>query len=291
MSYKAPVLLFTYRKPQFLEEIFRAIEHYSPPRLYVASNLYACEEESAVVNCIRNTISRWRLPCEIVLLFREQHLLINDSIHSGLDYVFGIEDSAIILEDDTVPSQSFFTFCNKMLERFPDCDNIGSVIGCNLGAEDDDNAYRVPFAFVYWGWATWARKWQMLRNTPLPWGTKDNTVAGKLQDSTSIIIPFLERIDERCTWDIRWGWQQALHNMEAIIPGRNLICNKGFVEEGSYIRFRESKFSDMAMGSFRRKNFEVKTCKNLSYKYENASADLLSEILSFRNEMAFYTDK
>jgi len=284
-------VLFTYRKPYFLDEIFQSIKKYSPPRLYVASNMHACNEEIATVKSIREIIESWRLPCEIVCLFRDNHLLINDSIHSGLDYVLGIEDSAIVLEDDTIPSQSFFSFCNKMLQRYQDSDDIGSVVGCNLGCEDDDNAYIVPFAFVYWGWATWAKKWKMLRNTSLPWGAKNNNVADKLQDSTSIIIPFLERIDERCTWDVRWGWQQAIHDMEVIVSGRNLIRNKGFIEEGSYIRFKDSIFSDMPTKDFESKYLDVKKCNHLSYSYEKASAELLSEILSFRNELDLYTER
>lgn len=291
MSYKAPVLLFTYRKPQFLEEIFRAIEQYAPPRLYVVSNQYANKDEVAAVSSIRNTISQWKLSGEIIRIFRDKHLLINDSIRSGLDHVLEIEDAAIVLEDDTVPSPSFFAFCNEILERYRDSDDIGSVIGCNLSAGNDENAHRVPFAFVYWGWATWARKWRALRNTPLPWGARDNKVADKLQDPASIIVPFLERIDDRCTWDVLWGWQQALHDMEVVIPGHNLICNKGFVEEGSYIRFMESRFSSMPANEFRTDNFDVIKCRNQSYRYEKASADLLQEILSFRKETAFYADE
>jgi hypothetical protein len=290
-SYKAPVLLFTYRKPQFLEEIFQAIKRYSPPRLYVASNLFASEKEKAVVETIRSTIRSWELPGEIIHLFHDKHLLINDSIHYGLDYIFSIEESAIILEDDTVPSSSFFAFCNTMLDRYQDSDETGSIIGCNLGAIDDkQHVYRVPLAFIYWGWATWAKKWQALRNSPLPFGKRHNGVADKLQDPNSMLIPFFQRLDDRCTWDVRWGWQQAIHNMRTILPGKNLIQNKGFVEEGSYVRYSKSEFSDLGKYDMDVSNIDNSIVKpSAAMNYETKSSELLSEVLMSRGELGYYT--
>ncbi|KZY35654.1 hypothetical protein A3754_16035 [Alcanivorax sp. HI0083] len=284
----APVVLFTYRKRQFLEEIFQAIKSYSPPRLYVVSNLYSSEEERLTVEAIRHSISQWQLPGEIIYLFQDQHLLINDSIHNGLDHVFSIEESAIVLEDDTVPSSSFFDFCNRMLARYENAEEIGSIIGCNLGASNRENkAYIVPFAFFYWGWATWAEKWQTLRNSPLPYGKKDNGVIDKLQNPNSLLTPFFERLDDRCTWDLRWGWKQALHDMEAIIPGKNLVQNKGFVKEGSYIRFTDSSFIKIE-ATDSPTPAKAKKDPVFSRNYEHQSAKLLTEILTHRGELEKY---
>lgn len=289
-NYKAPVLLFAYRKSQFLEEIFQAIKHYSPPRLYVASNLYACEEERDVIESIRSTIRKWELPGEIVLLFQDNHLLINDSIHRSIDHVFSIEEAAIILEDDTVPSASFFLFCNSMLQRYRNTPDIGSIVGCNLGAIDDSQAaYRVPFAFFYWGWATWAKTWKALRNTPLPFKQRNNGVANKLQDPNSMLIPFLQRLDNRCTWDVRWGWQQTLHGLHTVLPGKNMVANKGFVVEGSYIRFTESALSNLPCHDMNTEALKPVMHAKFCACYEQRSAVLLAEILSTRGELDYYT--
>ncbi|MCK0536383.1 hypothetical protein [Alcanivorax quisquiliarum] len=289
MYYKAPVLLFTYRKPQFLEEIFQAIKQYSPPRLYIASNLHACEEERAVVESIRRTIRKWELPGEILLLCQDKHLLINESIHSGLDHVFSIEEAAIILEDDTVPSASFFSFCNTMLGHHWNSPEIGSIVGCNLGAIDDDQAaYQVPFAIFYWGWATWAKTWQALRDTPLPFGQHDNGVVDKLQDPNSILIPFLQRLDDRCTWDVRWGWQQTLHGLHTVLPGKNMVTNKGFVLEGSYIRFTDSALNSLPCNDMNTEALKRVMHAEHSACYEQRTAAMLTEILLSRSELDYY---
>ena len=41
-------------------------------------------------------------------------------ISSGLDWVFNQVERAIILEDDCKPAESFFRFCDELLELYKD---------------------------------------------------------------------------------------------------------------------------------------------------------------------------
>ena len=68
-------------------------------------------------------------------------------------------DKCIVLEDDCVPSQSFFPFCKEMLDRYEHDERISMIAGFN---EDEitaycPNSYFFTSVFAIWGWASWRR--------------------------------------------------------------------------------------------------------------------------------------
>ncbi|MBA3981364.1 MAG: hypothetical protein C0462_12265 [Alcanivorax sp.] len=285
---RAPVLLMTYRKQAFLEDIRVALERYAPPRLYISGNYPAHDNEMATVQAVRDTLRAWRLPCEVEYLFHDRYRVINDAFLTALDHVLARESSVIVLEDDTVPSASFFSFCNHMLARYRDSAEVGSIVGCNLGAADEDGvAFLAPFNMFYWGWATWADTWHRHRRTTLPWGQPE-PVLDTLYRRDSLIGSFMQRLDARATWDVQWGWSQALHGLRTVLPGKNLVTNKGFVAEGSYIRFTESAFSHLPCHDMNTEALKPVMHPEYGARYEQHTAAMLAEILQDRGELEYY---
>ena len=82
-------------------------------------------------------------------------------ISSGLDWVFEQVEEAIILEDDCLPHQTFFRFCEEMLKRYCDDQRIGMVSGDNFQFGYRGNKYSYYFSryCMTWGWATWRDRW------------------------------------------------------------------------------------------------------------------------------------
>ena len=68
-------------------------------------------------------------------------------------------DKCIVLEDDDVPSVSFFTFCKEMLDRYENDTRISMIAGFNNEEITPDVPYDYFFAttFSIWGWASWKR--------------------------------------------------------------------------------------------------------------------------------------
>ena len=68
-------------------------------------------------------------------------------------------DKCIILEDDVVPSQSFFPFCKEMLDRYEHDERISMIAGFN----PDEITEGIPYDYFFtsvcsiWGWASWRR--------------------------------------------------------------------------------------------------------------------------------------
>ena len=68
-------------------------------------------------------------------------------------------DKCIVLEDDDVPSQSFFPFCKEMLDRYENDPRIWMIAGFNAEekTEDATSDYFFTSVFSIWGWASWKR--------------------------------------------------------------------------------------------------------------------------------------
>jgi hypothetical protein len=245
---KSPVLLITYRKHQFLDRIFHAIQQYAPPKLYVAHNHAASVAESDDVAQVRLKIEKWAPHFEIEYIFHPSHLGINESIHAALDYAFSKEERLIILEDDTLPTPSFFSYCDVMLEKHENDKSIGSIMGCNLGVcAKGDIYFFSPFALVYWGWATWASRWNQFDHSSISWKNGRTVIAAKLLDPNGLIAAWVKELDDGygdvAPWDVQWAWYQAQLGLKAVLPGVNLVSNLGFVPEGTYTNFQGSQFS------------------------------------------------
>src|SRR5262249_21771261 len=84
-------------------------------------------------------------------------------ISSGLKWAFDQVEEAIVFEDDTLPSQSFFPFCQELLERYRDDERIVHISGNNYApGQEITSRYRYRFSRYdhIWGWATWRRAFQ-----------------------------------------------------------------------------------------------------------------------------------
>lgn len=287
---KAPVLLMTYRKAEFLPALHDAILRYAPPRLYLAHNPAADFDSEAVVSAVRSAVAGWRFPFPVEHVFHGEHLGINDSFHRTLDHVFDREDALIILEDDTIPSPSFFDFCNVMLARYRDDETVGSIVGCNLGAADLDGRYfHAPFSVFYWGWATWASRWRQRHATRVPWGSGGAGVIPKLAGGHDFFAGFLGKLDaDSVTWDVWWGWVQALNQQTCVVPGVNLVANKGFGPQGTHIRHTRSSFAGLTAGELTVAGLQPVIDAGLNRVYEERTAALIREILAAKGVLARY---
>ena len=80
---------------------------------------------------------------------------------SGIDWFFENVEQGIILEDDCLPSQSFFWFCKELLNKYKDNEKVMHIAGDNFQSDKKRGNGDYYFS-VYnhcWGWATWKRSW------------------------------------------------------------------------------------------------------------------------------------
>jgi len=109
-----------FNRPDTTQQVFEAIRQAKPPRLYVAADGPRADKAGEHEKCkeVRQIATNVDWDCEVKTLFREKNLGCRVGVSTAIDWFFENEEEGIILEDDCLPSQSFFWFCEELLERY-----------------------------------------------------------------------------------------------------------------------------------------------------------------------------
>jgi hypothetical protein len=231
-----PVLFLVFNRPDTTRQVFEAIRQAKPPRFYIASDgaRVSKESETEKVQEVRELILAgidW--PCEVKTLFRDQNLGCREAVTNAIDWFFENEEAGIILEDDCLPSQSFFRFCETLLEKYKTDTHVMCISGDNFVADNLSDGFSYLFSEVplIWGWASWRRAWDLNKNAenvfkenqPLGILLSQNKRANRMwwKKAGGVVN---KKID---TWDYLWSFTNLSNNGLTIIPANNLVTNIG----------------------------------------------------------------
>lgn len=241
----AAVAFFIFRRPETTARVFAEIRKAKPNKLYVIADgaREGWPEEQELVQRTRDVVAEIDWPCEVTRVYAEQNLGLRQRIFTGLDQVFYKENSAIILEDDCLPSQSFFTFCDELLEVHEKKENVALVSGFNFAPSERLQAdYFYSTSTYIWGWATWARTWQEFRTSAQveTWTKQETeqikeTFASKIQMKE--FLGMMSIANTLNTWDISLAVWVRQSNKLTIVPRLNLVENIGFGAEATHTKF------------------------------------------------------
>ena len=151
-------------------------------------------------------------------------------------------DKCIVLEDDDVPSQSFFRFCKEMLDRYEDDPRVWMIAGFNAEekTEDAQADYFFTTVFSIWGWASWRRvvdTW----DEKYSWLDDKNTVerfeemARKRQLRKDFLPMCRDHRESGIAYYETIFWSSMLlNNALAIMPKQNMVNNLGVSAESTH---------------------------------------------------------
>ncbi|HMJ67695.1 MAG TPA: hypothetical protein VK508_02305 [Cyclobacteriaceae bacterium] len=244
---KVPVLLVIFNRPETTQVVFEAIRQARPPRLYVAADgprphVPADRERCAAA---RKVIDGVDWDCEVKTLFREKNVNCGIGPSSAFTWFFENETEGIILEDDCLPSQSFFWYCQELLEKYRDDTRVMHIGGNNFlngWLKDEDYSYYFSRSGHIWGWATWRRAWQKF--------DFNISLYNKLRERRQFDGFFLNSLERRYRlqkfddtvnrqgradwWDYQWDFARYVNSGLAIVPEVNLVKNIGFGADATH---------------------------------------------------------
>jgi len=245
-----PVVFFIFKRPDTTFRVFEKIREIKPSQLIIISDGPKNEEEKWLVDLTRDIVNRADWDCVVDRVYSETNMGCALRIISGLNYVFQNHEKAIILEDDCLPSSSFFSFCSELLNKYESEEKIMHISGCNLLGEVKirEDYFFSNYAFPPWGWATWKRAWSKYSIEIEEWNNKIEKYT-KARLFSAKQFPYwnkaIERnIQNKDTWDHQWAFALWDNKGLSIIPKCNLISNIGFDIRGVHTR-KESIYSDM----------------------------------------------
>jgi len=235
---KSAVLFVIFNRPDTTSRVFAAIRAAQPKRLYIAADAsrpgnaddeFLCKQARAVVSVID-----W--DCELKTLYKEENSGCKEGVSSAVTWFFEHEEEGIILEDDCLPANSFFKFCDTLLERYRHDTRIRHITGCNLqqGKKWGNNTYYFSNMTHVWGWASWKRVWKDYDKNLNKYNNEEirEQLSNIFEDS--LIVDCWEHIFEEVkagkinAWGYQLDFANFFNNGLTIIPNENLISNIGF---------------------------------------------------------------
>lgn len=163
-QFNIPVCIFLFRRKDTLQRIFEVLRSVKPSKVYLRSDEGRNENEKREVFEVRElalSLIDWN--CEVVRDFANENRGVYENIGLGALKIFDKEETCIFIEDDNLPNESFFHYCEKMLEAYKDDEKTILVCGTNYGgdkfAKCKTDCFRIK-ALLPCGWASWSDKFK-----------------------------------------------------------------------------------------------------------------------------------
>lgn len=242
-----PVLLIIFNRAHTTQQVFDRIREVKPSRLYVAADGPRPNTETDIAKCAetRRIVEQVDWDCEVKTLFQEKNLKCGIAPATAISWFFEHEEAGIILEDDCVPSKSFFWFCQELLEKYNHDTRIMHISGNNYlngWRKDNDYSYYFSNKVNAWGWATWRRAWQLfdfnLKAYPelKEKGYLKGLFLNKFEETyrLSKLEEAFASISNGDIWDYQWEFTVYSNSGLCIVPEVNLVRNIGFGEDATH---------------------------------------------------------
>lgn len=153
------VLILFFNRPDALSAVFEEVRKARPSRLFFYQDGPRGEHDMPGIEACRKVVEDIDWECDVRRLYQEKNFGCDPSEYLSQKWAFSMADKCIVLEDDDIPSQSFFPFCKEMLDRYEHDTRISMITGTNYDEVTPDIPYDYFFAttFSISGWASWRR--------------------------------------------------------------------------------------------------------------------------------------
>ena len=273
-SLNTAVLFMVFNRPETTRQVFDAIRHAKPPRLYVSADgpRKNREGETERVKLTRQIATSVDWPCEVKTLFRDENLGCKLAVSSAISWFFESEEQGIILEDDCLPHPDFFTFCENLLNRYASDERVWVVTGNNFqnGQPRGDSSYYFSRYNHVWGWASWRRAWEKSDMGIQFWPEWKKKSSWKKWLPDLIERKYWEKIFNRMyrneidTWDYPWTASVWFHAGLTATPNVNLVSNIGFGPDATHTFSTTSPQAAMSTNNLQSIKHPNKIVQNVS---------------------------
>ena len=238
------VLLLFFTRSDTFRQVFEAVRQARPSRLLLYQDGPRGEKDMAGIEACREIVSDEHIDweCEVHRRYLEHNQGCDPSGFRSHTWAFTLADKVIILEDDVVPTQSFFPFCKEMLDRYEHDERISMIAGFNVDevTPQCQDSYFFTSAFSIWGWASWRRvaeRWDPTYSFMHDPATLQRleTIARERQLRSDMLQMFRDHSQSGKEYfeTIYWA-DMLLHDSLAIMPAKNQINNIGLMADSTH---------------------------------------------------------
>lgn len=235
------VLLIFFIRDAVLKETFEAVRKARPRRLLLwqdGARTNRPDDIEKVQKC-REIVENIDWDCEVYKNYQTRNWGCDPSTFFSHKWAFSIVDKCIVLEDDAVPSQSFFLYCKELLDKYENDNRVSKICGMNQVA-----SYKVNDSYLFTtvgslGWASWKRvadTWdEHYTFLDDPHRIKlYNELYHTYADKQYLKLCKKHRDSGRPHWETIQTFARIFNNQLNIVPAVNMIHNIGLGEDSTH---------------------------------------------------------
>lgn len=290
----APILIFTYNRPQHTRRMLQALESADLAKdsdVYIYSDGAKNANSIEAVNKVRAIIAEpWQFN-NIKIIERERNLGLAQNVISGVTEVIAKYGKVIVLEDDLQISKVGLRYFNDALDVYEKEEKVMEISGYMYPVKD---AEKLPETFFFrvansWGWATWERAWKKYNPNI------DELIADFDQEkikrfSIDHTENFWKQVKEYKagkinSWAIRWYLTLFNNNGLALYPRQSMIQNMGTDGSGTHSDADTMYHVELATQAVTYFPQEIEENKDayeaIKYFYKNRKGSLLARAIRY----------
>jgi hypothetical protein len=236
-------MLFFTRSDTF-QQVFNEVRKARPSRLFLFQDGPRGERDMAGIEACRKIVSEENIDweCEVHRNYQETNLGCMIAGYTSHRWAFSLAEKVMVIEDDVVPSQSFFPFCKELLDRYEHDERITMISGFNVDEQTPGIPYDYFFtsAFCIWGWASWRRvvsQWDeqySFLNDSFAMHQLDQLIRQRGYRKSFIKMCKDHRDSGKPQFESIFWATMLFNNGLAIMPTKNMINNIGATAESAH---------------------------------------------------------
>jgi hypothetical protein len=162
MVCETPILLITWRRPDTTRMVLDQVCKARPRTLIVTSDGPSNSGDIEKIEETRALFDDLPWECEVIRHYSEFNMGLAWRITSAVDFAFRHCEQLIVLEDDILAHESFFPYCEDLLDYYRDNERVMWIRGTS---NNQVKQFPTPASYLFtritspWGWATWKRAW------------------------------------------------------------------------------------------------------------------------------------
>lgn len=284
-----PVLCIFFVRDDCFAQSFEAVRKARPSKLLLWQDGPRNEKDMDGIMKCREIAENIDWECEVYRCYNDKNYGCDPSTFYSHKWAFSLVDKCIILEDDVVPSQSFFKYCKELLDKYENDTRINKICGMNQvkGFQCPDSYFFAATGSV-WGWATWKRvadTWEENYEFLKDEYHMKNLLASRQRKSQ-------QKYHQTCLehqshgyphWETVETYARLLNNQLCIVPAKNLVKNVGLGENSTHSNVNIESLSKVKQEVFycdsEELEFPLKHPKYvvINTLYKQAMIDLIGE--------------
>lgn len=270
-----PVLCIFFKRDDCFSKSFEAVRKARPSKLLLWQDGPRNEKDMEGIEKCRKIAENIDWDCEVYRCYNEKNYGCDPSTFYSHKWAFSLVDKCIILEDDAVPSQSFFRFCKELLDRYENDTRVNKICGMN-----QVKGFECPNSYFFantgsLGWATWKRvadTWE--ENYEFLEDEYNINALMALRNKKNHKDYHKTCLEHKAHgvphWETVESYARFLNNQIVIVPSVNLVKNVGLGEDSTHSNLSLNSIPKEMRDAFYSDAQEMEfPLKHPKYIYEN----------------------